>query len=95
MAGQSARPCLTIRLVQTDRAHVCVQVEDNGRGMDPEVSSRIFDPFYTTQDVGRGSGLGLSIAYFIITQTHKGQLTVISSPDRGSRFDMELPIEHE
>ncbi|MCW8892586.1 MAG: ATP-binding protein [Deltaproteobacteria bacterium] len=42
-----------------------------------------------------GSGLGLSIAYFIVTQNHKGSLSVSSEPGQGTRFDMLLPIEHK
>lgn len=86
---------LTIKIYREGNDQVTLQLEDNGPGMDEEVCARIFDPFYTTQDVGLGSGLGLSIAYFIVTQNHNGRLSVVSRPGHGSRFEMVLPIEQE
>lgn len=72
---------------------VCLQVEDNGAGMDEATCRRIFEPFYTTKEVGRGTGLGLSVAYFLVTENHKGQLSVTSEPGRGSCFKLLLPRE--
>lgn len=86
---------LTIRIYPLGEDHVTLQLEDNGPGMDEGVCARIFDPFYTTQDVGLGSGLGLSIAYFIVTQNHNGRLSVISQPGHGTRFEMVLPLKQE
>ncbi len=65
-------------------------IKDNGRGMDPEVREHIFEPFYTTKEVGKGTGLGLSISYGIIEQ-HKGQIDVISEPNKGTEFIISLP----
>lgn len=93
MSHHRESPCLTVRVNNSDAEHVCIQVEDNGPGMDDELCSRIFDPFYTTKDVGFGSGLGLSIAYFIVTQIHSGNLSVTSGVGRGSRFDIVLPVK--
>lgn len=94
MTRHSAAPRLTVRLNRVDRGHVRIQVEDNGQGMDAENCRQIFDPFYTTLDVGSGSGLGLSIAYFIVTQTHGGNLSVSSAEGRGTCFDIVLPVHH-
>jgi two-component system NtrC family sensor kinase len=66
-------------------------VEDNGKGMPPEVMRRIFDPFFTTKPVGKGTGLGMSISYEIVKR-HAGELRVDSSPGHGARFTMRLPL---
>ncbi|NWL78790.1 ATPase [Pseudomonas taiwanensis] len=73
-----------------DDVHVCISVQDSGRGMPPEVMQRIFDPFYTTKPVGQGTGLGLSISYKII-RDHGGSIRVASEPGRGTRFLISLP----
>ncbi len=66
-------------------------IKDTGRGMITEVKERIFEPFYTTKDVGKGIGLGLSISYGIIEQ-HNGNIDVISEPPKGTEFIISLPI---
>ncbi|MET0015118.1 MAG: ATP-binding protein [Sedimenticola sp.] len=71
---------------------ICIEVEDNGPGMDESVSKRIFEPFYTTKGVGEGTGLGLSISYFIIANEHNGNLSVDSTPGQGTTFLIELPM---
>ena len=91
MNGYTDDPQMTLRVRSAGDSHVSLQIEDNGPGMVQEVSNRIFDPFYTTQDVGRGTGLGLSIAYFIVTQNHDGRLSVTSEQGQGSCFDLVLP----
>jgi hypothetical protein len=69
-----------------------IQVEDNGVGMVESVRKRIFEPFYTTKEVGQGTGLGLSVSYFIITNNHKGQMEVQSKEDQGTCFTLRLPL---
>lgn len=88
-------PQITLRISSRGENHVSLQIEDNGPGMEDDVTSRIFDPFYTTREVGQGTGLGLSIAYFIVTHNHKGRLTVTSKLGRGSCFEMILPLKNE
>ena len=73
-----------------DTQQVLISVQDNGRGMPPEVLARIFDPFFTTKPVGQGTGLGLSISFKII-QDHGGNIRVVSEPGRGTRFLISLP----
>ncbi|MDP2226698.1 MAG: ATP-binding protein [Moraxellaceae bacterium] len=73
-----------------DSGKVCFSVQDNGRGMTPEVLKRIFDPFFTTKPVGEGTGLGLAICWQIIEQ-HGGRIRVASEVGRGTRFLIELP----
>ncbi|WP_320175261.1 transporter substrate-binding domain-containing protein [Maridesulfovibrio sp.] len=72
---------------------VRVEIEDNGPGMDEIVSKRIFEPFYTTKEVGKGTGLGLSVSYFIVTEHHGGTMEVDSMPGEWTRFIIQLPIE--
>ena len=69
-----------------------IEVEDNGPGMSEDVRNRIFEPFYTTKDVGDGTGLGLFVAYFIITSKHQGTIEVKSRPGRGAKFTVRIPL---
>jgi signal transduction histidine kinase len=71
---------------------VAIDVEDNGKGIAPDAVPKIFDPFYTTKEVGKGTGLGLSIAYKIVTQ-HGGRIDVRSTLGVGTLVTVVLPIE--
>ena len=68
-----------------------VQVDDTGSGMSDEVQRRIFEPFYTTKDVGKGTGLGLSLSFSIVKR-HGGVIQVRSTPGVGSAFRVWVPI---
>ncbi|WP_432736061.1 PocR ligand-binding domain-containing protein [Maridesulfovibrio sp. FT414] len=70
-----------------------IEIEDNGMGMDEEVRKRIFEPFYTTKEIGKGTGLGLSVSYYIITDLHKGLMDVQSVPGKWTRFIIKLPFK--
>jgi CheY-like chemotaxis protein len=72
-----------------DRVHL--EVQDTGIGIKPENLERIFDPFYSTADVGQGMGLGLSMVYGIV-RDHQGRILVSSRPDEGSTFTVDLPM---
>ncbi len=72
-----------------------VEIEDNGPGMDAETRKRIFEPFFTTKGIGVGTGLGLSVSYFIVTENHKGAMIVDSAPGKGTKFIIRLPFEPE
>lgn len=91
MASRNEPPRLILRCGQESSMAV-IEVEDNGPGMSDAVKRRIFEPFYTTKAAGEGTGLGLSVAYFIITQNHNGQMFVESAPSRGARFIIKLPF---
>jgi len=67
-----------------------VEVEDSGKGINPEHLERIFEPFFTTKPVGSGTGLGLSLSYGIVQQ-HGGRIEVKSEPGKGSVFRVVLP----
>ncbi|MBD2552820.1 AAA family ATPase [Limnothrix sp. FACHB-708] len=72
---------------------VQITIRDNGKGMNAEVQSRIFDHLFTTKSVGKGTGLGLAIAQQIVVDKHGGSLTVESEPGQGAEFLIRLPIE--
>lgn len=74
-----------------DDDNVVVEISDTGVGIDPENVAKIYDPFYTTKGVGRGTGLGLAVTYGIV-QEHSGHITVNSAPGRGTTFRIVLPI---
>jgi two-component system sensor histidine kinase HupT/HoxJ len=71
---------------------VIVSVRDTGDGIPADVASRIFEPFYTTKEVGQGSGLGLAITYGIV-QEHGGEIIAANHPDGGAVFTIELPVQ--
>ncbi len=71
---------------------VCLEIEDNGPGMDEMTKKRIFEPFFTTKPAGVGTGLGLSVSYFIITKDHGGEMVVESQPGEGAKFIIHLPL---
>ena len=69
---------------------VVLEINDDGPGVPEEVQAKIFDPFFTTKAVGKGTGLGLTVAYAIV-QDHGGQIRVKSKPGQGASFYIELP----
>jgi len=74
-----------------DGDFVWIEVQDDGCGIAPDKTDRIFEPFYTSKPVGKGTGLGLSLAWGIV-QRHQGTLTVTSALGKGSTFRVRLPI---
>jgi len=80
---------LTVRVAE-EADEVSLAVRDSGEGMDADVRQHVFEPFFTTRDVGEGTGLGLSVAHGIV-QAHGGRFEVASVPGRGSTFTVRLP----
>lgn len=94
-AAQAIEGPGTITLTSgSDAAGAWITVTDTGRGMDDAVRTRLFEPFFTTQPVGQGVGLGLAMAWDIIVNKHGGRMDVKSAPGQGSSFTVWLPIRH-
>jgi PAS domain S-box-containing protein len=93
MAESGKPPPYTITLrTRGEPEHVRVEIEDNGPGMDEKTCKRVFEPFFTTKPVGVGTGLGLSVSYFIVTEHHGGNISVSSTPGLGTCFVIRLPL---
>ena len=90
-AGVSDPPSAFVLRVKDDGDWVRVEIQDNGPGMDEQTRRRIFEPFFTTKPVGQGTGLGLSVSYFIITEDHGGEMRVHASEGGGTCFVIRLP----
>ena len=81
---------ISIKTSQED-GYIIVSISDNGSGICEDKLDKIFEPFYTTKEVGKGTGLGLSIAYDIVKK-HKGEISVKSEIGKGTTFTISLPI---
>ncbi len=71
--------------------HVKITVSDTGPGIDPEIIGRIFDPYFTTKGIGKGSGMGLAVVHGIV-KNHNGAITVKSGPGKGTTFTLLFPV---
>jgi len=75
-------------------AYILLSVRDTGCGMSPEVLSRLFDPYFTTKDIGKGTGLGLAVVQGIV-KSQRGEISVVSEPGQGSTFSILFPAAHK
>ncbi|WP_082127333.1 ATP-binding protein [Calothrix sp. 336/3] len=75
-----------------DIPYLSISIIDNGIGMNEEVSKSVFNPFFTTKEVGKGTGLGMAISYQIIVEKHGGKLECLSVPGQGTEFIIHIPI---
>jgi two-component system NtrC family sensor kinase len=76
---------------KSDNYRIEIKVKDNGNGIPQKILDKIFQPFFTTKPTGQGTGLGLSLAYDIVTKGHGGQLIVHTKENEGSEFIVTLP----
>ncbi|HIK06007.1 MAG TPA: PAS domain S-box protein [Trichormus sp. M33_DOE_039] len=87
-------PQISIHTTISDKNCVSIHITDNGMGMSEEIQKKIFNPFFTTKPIGKGTGMGMSISYQIITEKHGGKLECFSTPGIGTEFIIEIPIRH-
>lgn len=69
-----------------------IRIADNGKGIPPEVREHIFNPFFTTREVGQGTGQGLTHSHDVVVRGHQGSLSFETEVDRGSAFILRLPV---
>ncbi|MEH1931536.1 GAF domain-containing sensor histidine kinase [Nostoc sp.] len=85
-------PQITIRTEVLDNQFVVIRIADNGSGMKEDVIRRIYDPFFTTKEIGKGTGLGMAISYQIIVNRHRGFLKCRSALGEGTEFWIQIPV---
>ncbi|MBD2296390.1 GAF domain-containing protein [Anabaena sphaerica FACHB-251] len=85
-------PQITIRTEILENEGVVVRITDNGQGMKEEVMRRMYDPFFTTKEVGKGTGLGMAISHQIVVDRHRGLLKCRSQPGEGTEFWIQIPV---
>ena len=88
--GQEYSPTLTVS-TQRQNGQLEIRVTDNGTGIPDDVKEKIFEPLFTTKPTGSGTGLGLSLAFDIVTQSHGGDLAVESEVGKGTTFFVRIP----
>jgi PAS domain S-box-containing protein len=92
MKAKGFRPTITIK-TGMEGQYVYIKLSDNGPGIEKDIQTRIFEPFYSTKESGMGTGLGLSVTKHIITIIHHGQISVESDVGKGATFTIKLPIK--
>ena len=90
--SESYTPTISLRTKGLDNA-LEIRIKDNGNGIPEPIRDKIFQPFFTTKPTGQGTGLGLSLAYDIVTKGHGGSLEVLSNEGVGSEFILTLPFK--
>src|ERR1700722_13463779 len=87
----SEQGMLVIRTLQIEQ-DVQIKIEDNGTGIPLTARARVFDPFYTTKEVGEGTGQGITICHDIVTQKHHGRIWFDTEIYKGTTFFVRIPI---
>lgn len=87
-----SNPAIAIITKVVDGKTIEIRITDNAMGIPEDIKQKIFDPFYTTKPVGKGTGMGLSISYQIITEKHGGTLSCKSKPGQGTEFAIAIPL---
>ena len=84
---------ITIRTSLVDANWIEIAIADNGVGIPESVKTKVFNPFFTTKPVGKGTGMGLAISYQIVCEKHGGKLDCFSSIGEGTEFKIQIPIQ--
>jgi signal transduction histidine kinase len=90
-ATQNTRPPEVIIRTYTEKGWVCIDIEDNGIGMNEEEKSHLFELFFTTKGVGIGTGMDLAMAYHIVKVSHQGKIRVDSIRGQGTKVTLQFP----
>ncbi|MEH2386759.1 MAG: ATP-binding protein, partial [Nostoc sp.] len=72
-----------------------IAITDNGSGIPESIQKQIFNPFFTTKPIGKGTGMGMAISYQIIIEKHGGKLDFFSTPGKGTEFVVQIPIQQQ
>jgi len=92
---RNTKGLITIKTWETDANFVFISISDDGPGIEAAHINKIFDPFFTTKPLGKGTGLGLNLAWDIIVNRHMGEIKVNSKIGFGTTFTIKLPVKHE
>lgn len=92
MGGRAFQPEITVKTELISSLKVRITIADNGPGIPEQTRQRIFEPFYTTKPIGKGTGIGLSISYQIVTERHQGTLECQTFPEQGTSFYITIPL---
>ena len=84
---------ILIRTQTINNDWVNISIIDNGSGINEEIQKKLYDPFFTTKEVGKGTGLGMAISYQIVVEKHGGILKCVSEVDKGTEFQIQIPVE--
>lgn len=87
------KPCIQIQTQVISDRYVEISITDNGAGIPEEIQQKIFNPFFTTKPVGKGTGMGMAISYQIVTERHQGKLICSSQAGKGTNFRIQIPIK--
>ncbi|MBI4782836.1 MAG: GAF domain-containing sensor histidine kinase [Oscillatoriophycideae cyanobacterium NC_groundwater_1537_Pr4_S-0.65um_50_18] len=86
-------PTIQIETESINNEWIIIRITDNGPGMPEEIIQRIYDPFFTTKEIGKGTGLGMAISYQLIVDKHRGMLKCHSYPGKGTEFWIQIPVK--
>jgi signal transduction histidine kinase len=78
---------------QHNNHSIQIEISDNGNGIPEAAQDQIFNPFFTTRDVGQGAGQGLTLSHDIVVRKHKGKLDFKTATGRGTTFTLQLPLD--
>ena len=90
---QDNPPQILIRTSVIDAHWVQIAIADNGTGIPKKIAENIFNPFFTTKPIGKGTGMGLSISHQIIVEQHQGKIEWVPSSQKGTEFIIQIPIQ--